>query len=314
MSKRTLSVANFNIVFLDDKEREAPLLEYFNSIVWPAFTSGIKRNAGDSTYFLLNVELDTDSDGDYVIIGNIVRKTILERKSDMNETGDELVLMDETYSTAPFSLFVIYLKNHRMVYVENQKGSPNIQTFASTIKQIMARYVKKQNILREKEGKKDFPVPLVKVVGVPMGQKLKAALHQVEKINKLVLKFHPLNGDIDFSGVFGETFKEIRQEIGSKTGSVSFNSPKNIDNVVEMVVNSEGTVEPVFEVTYTDKSKGRIRNNEISEKRNIEIKEPDIRNEVNHIVEYGKSLESVSSVSDGNLEIYNKYKGKLSKK
>lgn len=314
MSNRKLSVANFNIVFLDNKDKEAPMLRYFNSIVWPALTSDIKRTVGDSTYFLLNVELDTDNDGDYIITGNIVRRTILEKKSDMNEAGDQLVLMDETYPTAPFSLFVIYLKNHRMIFVENQKGSPTLQMFSSTVKQILARYVKMQNIIREKEGKVELPVPMVKVIGIPMEHKLKEVLHGVEKINKLVLKFYPLNGDIDFSGVFGETLKEIRMNIGSKTGSISFNSPENIDQVVEMVSSSEGTVEPVFEVTYPDKTKGKIRNNHIAEKRKIEIKEDDMRDELNYIIEYGKSLESVTNVSPGNLKIYNKYKHKLENK
>lgn len=314
MSNRKLSVANFNIVFLDGKDKEAPMLSYFNSIVWPALTSNIKRTVGDSTYFLLNVELDTDNSGDYIITGNVVRKTILEKKSDMNEAGDQLVLMDEIYPTAPFSMFVIYLKNHRMVFVENQKGSPTLQMFSSTVKQILARYVKMQNIVREREGKEELPVPMVKVVGIPMRHKLKEVLYGVEKINKLVLKFHPLNGDIDFSGVFGETLKEIRMNIGSKTGSISFNSPQNIDRIVEMVSDSEGTVEPIFEVTYPDKTKGKIRNNQIAEKRKIEIKEADMRDELNYIVEYGNSLESVANVSKGNLEIYNKYKYKLEKK
>ena len=48
---KKITVANFNIVFKDD-QTEFPLLDYFDSIVMPALTSGIIRKQDNNTYLL----------------------------------------------------------------------------------------------------------------------------------------------------------------------------------------------------------------------------------------------------------------------
>lgn len=117
MSKKRISVANFNAVFLDG-QNELPLLSYFDTLFMPALKSDYVRESGDSTFLLLNVNVVHDKQGDYVLVGNIVKKTILEVLSDLNEFG-ELVEKDDHYPSAPYSTFVIYLKNHRMIFAEN---------------------------------------------------------------------------------------------------------------------------------------------------------------------------------------------------
>ena len=105
------SVANFNLVFYGKDEE--PLLAYFDSILMPALTSGITREIGDAKYFLMNVGVEETEEGEYVLRGLIIKQTVLEVKSDLDENG-KLIEKDEKYPTAPFSTFVIYLKNHRI--------------------------------------------------------------------------------------------------------------------------------------------------------------------------------------------------------
>lgn len=171
MSKNTknmkkVSVANFNTVFLQENDVEAPLLDYFDTIVMPALNSDIKRNVGDDSYIIMNTEVKQTADEDYVLTGYIVKKTVLERLSDLDEDGN-LIELDDRYSAAPFSLFVIYLRNHRMIYVENQKGSPRLSSFRSTIKYIIDTYVKLQNEERNSNGELLLPIPLVNVIDIP---------------------------------------------------------------------------------------------------------------------------------------------------
>lgn len=52
MSQKKVNVANFNVVFLEEKD-EAPLLKYFDSIVVPAFQSGIKKDNKDAELFFM---------------------------------------------------------------------------------------------------------------------------------------------------------------------------------------------------------------------------------------------------------------------
>jgi len=206
--KRTF-IANFNLVFYGKDEE--PLLSQFDTILMPALISGEKRTSGDSKYFLLDVGIQQDEDDEYVLKGLIVKQTVLEVKSDLDENG-RLIEKDEKYPTAPFSMFAIYLKNHRMVYVQNQKGSPSLDNFKATIKYLLNLYVDKKS----KELNKELPIPILNVVGIPMRKKLKDALEEVDKINQLCLRFYPLNGDIDYSGLFGGISKDIRGAADSK--------------------------------------------------------------------------------------------------
>lgn len=124
MAKKKISIANFNVVFFDGKE-EKSLLDYFDTIFMPAINQNIVRRSGDSTYRLMEVKI-MESEKGYVLTGVLVKQTVLEIKSDLDESGN-LIEKDEKIPTAPYSTFAIYLKNHRMIYAENQKGSPDLR-------------------------------------------------------------------------------------------------------------------------------------------------------------------------------------------
>lgn len=165
MSIKSVEVANFNVVFLE-KQDEAPLLKYFDKILIPALKSGIKKENGDTKYLFTDIEIREDIKHGYVLTGNIVKKTIIEIKSDL-DVNENLIEKDDKYSAAPFSAFVIYLKNHRMLFVKNQKGSPTIKNFSSTIKYVLSEYVRRYN--KKQKNKEDFlPYPVVNIVGIPM--------------------------------------------------------------------------------------------------------------------------------------------------
>ena len=133
INEKKVSVANFNIVFMKNGREEYPLLDYFDLVLMPALNSGIERQQGNNTFLLMNVEVKKDANDEYVLTGLIVKSTVLERKSMFDENG-VLIERDDVYPTAPFSTFIIYLKNHRMILVENQKGSPALDSFRSTVK------------------------------------------------------------------------------------------------------------------------------------------------------------------------------------
>lgn len=308
--KRTF-IANFNLVFYGKDEE--PLLSQFDTILMPALMSGEKRTSGDSKYFLLDVGIRQDEDDEYVLKGLIVKQTVLEVKSDLDENG-RLIEKDEKYPTAPFSMFAIYLKNHRMVYVQNQKGSPSLDNFKATIKYLLNLYVDKKS----KELNKELPIPILNVVGIPMRKKLKDALEEVDKINQLCLRFYPLNGDIDYSGLFGGISKDIRGAADSKRADLILKSPKNINGVIDIVEKSGGTVKPIFEVTYKDKKNGKkrtgkIKDEEIAESMELEIEDTDLESQMNNIIAEGKKHSSITYLSKDNEGIYEKNKHKIIK-
>lgn len=309
MSKKKMAVANFNVVFWGDKE-ESPMLDYFDLVIVPAFTSGIERKSGDSRYMFLNVEVAEDDEGEFVLRGNIVKKTTLEVKSDLDEQGN-LITLDNKYPSAPFSSFVIYLKNHRMVFVENQKGSPHINNFSAFAKYAIVMYVNKKNQELEKEGLKQIPLPIINIVGIPMRKNIEDALKEVKRINKLTLRFYPLNGDIDYTKALNGLRRDLLRGVDSNGGDVVVKTPKNTSGVVDLVSQSEGTVEPIFNVTYPNKTTGKITNDQISERMDININGDNIKEELIDMTSKGKMLSSVSYTSVGNKEIYDKNKTKI---
>jgi len=311
MSKKRMSVANFNVVFFDN-EGEKPLLEYFDSIVYPAFSSGIKKETGDSKYLIMDTSIRVDKDGEYVFVGKIVKKTTLEIKSDIDEFGN-LVEKDDTYSTAPFSMFLIYLRNHRMMYIENQKGSPSLKSFTSAAKYILDEYVRRLNKKAKEEGRLESPIPILSVIGIPRRENIESILKSVKSINSMTLRFLPLNGDgdIDFGGMFNTMSTELRRETDAPKGEVVLKSPKNITGIANVLEKAQGTVEPIFKVTYPDKTKGTINNDVISESMQIDIVGDNIENNIPTIMAMGKDMKNISYVSETNNEIYEKNKNKI---
>lgn len=309
MAIKKVEVANFNVVFME-KHNEAPLLQYFDLIVMPALKSGIKRIDGDTSYLFTDVEVIKDSENDYVLVGNIVKKTVIEIKSDLDLAGN-LVDKDDRYSAAPYSAFAIYLKNHRMIFVPNQKGSPTIKTFSAVVKYVLSQYIKQYNAEQDDECKY-LPYPYISIVGIPMRGKIEKALQDVYKIRKLTLRFYPLNGDLEFGDLFGGIITDMRRKSNTKHGELVLKSPQNVNGVIEIVEQSRGTVKPIIDVTYPDKSKGRITEDTISEKMDMEFSGDNLQ-EAEELVNKGKLIENINFVSEGNAQIYERYKSKIVK-
>ena len=309
---KKVSVANFNIVFLEKDDREAPLLEYFDNIIMPALNSNIQKASGEDKYIIMNSEIRESRNGEYVLTGYFVKKTVLERYSDLDSDG-KLISLDDRYSAAPFSTFIIYLKNHRMIFIENQKGSPKLSSFRSTVKYILETFVKKHNEGLNDSSNEVLPIPLVNVIGIPSRKSMENELKDVEKISKLTLRFFPLNGDgdVEFSGVFSVLSKEFRKVLGSKTGLVQYNSPQNKQGVIEVLSAVEGTVEPIIEVIDKNNAKKTIRQDRISEHMKMSVSAQNLKEEMEGFIFEGSKLESINYVSKENRDIYEKSKGKI---
>ena len=107
MAKKKISIANFNVVFFDGKE-EKSLLDYFDTIFMPAINQNIVRRSGDSTYRLMEVKI-MESEKGYVLTGVLVKQTVLEIKSDLDESGN-LIEKDEKIPTV-FNICNIFEKS-----------------------------------------------------------------------------------------------------------------------------------------------------------------------------------------------------------
>lgn len=313
--ENNVTIANFNVTF---GKMDEPLLDYFDTIVYPAFVSGIHRfrrvaEKQYDQYYFIDVKIVEPEEEDYILTGKLVKETILEVKSKIE--NNELVATDEHYPSAPYSVFYIYLKNHRMVLIKNQKGSPDIKNFGVTARFILKNFIKKynDNIKESNEEKMDFmPFARVEVIGIPMKKDLKDALEKVTKIKKLKLRMYPLNGDLDLNPIVDSLSNDLRKLVGSKTGNVTLNSPESKKGVVELIDASQGVFDASLEVEYADKSTEKISNEKYSGKTTWNYSEEQI-NDIDSVKESIYSLESIKAVSKGNLKIYKRAKEKVKK-
>lgn len=305
--KKSAQIANFNVVF---GQGERPMLDFFDTIIYPAFVSGISRSSGENEYLFKNVEIQNNNEN-YVLTGKIVKKTVLEIKSDLNSKG-ELIEKDEKYSSAPYSSFVINLLNHRMIFMLNQKGSPTLSSFRSTVSYVIEEYIKQINKDLDENEKYEFAI--TNVVGIPSAGSMDELLENVEKVNKLTLKFYPLNGDMDYSEAFGLMTNDVRKELNCKTGSIVFNSPKSIDGIKRILEKAAGTIEPVINVVTKSNSKATLKDYEMSEKYDIEVQENDsFDKETEQLINKTSTINTLKFSNDKHAEIYMKNKARIEK-
>lgn len=302
--KKKVTIANFNCTYGVNDE---PMLTYFEDLILPAFKGNLKRYASkQDAYFFDRVELIEYKPEEYILTGILVKSTILEVKS-RYYVDSGLVDIDDKIKADPYSIFAIYLKNHRMILVQNQKGSPDIRNFRATIRDILEQTRNKIN--REEHNK--IPYINLNIASIPSKHEIKKQLEEVKSIQKLSLKFYPLNGDVDTSS----TIKSLRSQLdnlGSKTGTLDYRSPKNIKNVGEFIENTKGTSDSTLWATFEDGSSRKIVNDEFSEKIEIRIDESlQYPNNILDVVDKLEDKEELNEYSEDNKNIYMRFLNKI---
>lgn len=270
MEKKQMYVADVNVVF--GKEEE-PLIKNIDAIVLPALKSNLVHDSSEKTkYFFADVDI-REFDDEYVLSGLLIKDTILEIKSEYSYQSG-LQKINKRVKSAPYSLFMLYLKNHRMILVKNQDGSPDIRGFSAAFKNIVKKYVRGYNekIRNDDEitDKEYMKYPYVHASGIKTAQSVRQALKDVEKITEMTMALYPLNSEWDMENVIGGIDDSIRRVVGSKRGKLTFSSPGNIEGVAKVLESTEGMVKTSLKVKYKEgaannRKKGTIKDDEISD-------------------------------------------------
>lgn len=294
-----MSLANFNITF--GKEYD-PLLEHFEDIFIPALTSGNVRTKSNDRYLFMNVKVFEISEGEFILSGYFVKDTIVEIRSKHTEKG--LVYTNEMYPSAPFSIFVVFLKNHRALLVKNQKESPDVRSLNATINHILKKYIK--DINENREPREKLPYAQVNIVNLPSKNALIDNLEQVKKVKELVLRFYPLNNDIPVDDILDGIGNEIKG-VGGSGGRLIVNSPSKKEEIVKLLTETQGMVEPSLTVEYINGGTGRLKNEDFSLAMEVDIpEEVTFKKQIEAIVSYKDSVPEINEVSQENLSWYQK--------
>lgn len=306
LEEKNIQFANFNITF---GENEEAMLMHFEDIVFPAFTGGYIRGKENELprYSFGDVAIKM-IDNEHVLVGNYIKDTEYRVVTTVQEGN--LVPSPAEVPTAPYSRFIIFLKNHRMVLVKNESGSPDIRSFQKTVRDILNKYTRAQNRGKAKEEK--LPVAIVNIVDIPLKDSIDEVLRNINKINWLKLRFFPLNNDLDPRPI-AQAMKDEMAKVGSRTGNLVFNSPDSKAGVKNVLESTAGLAITTMKVTDSDGETRRIKEDAFSSSKTIPYRDNIEENGDTYIVMQAKKDGIISTVSPENATLYERSKAVLTR-
>lgn len=255
---KKLSIANFNITYGPDND---PMLTHFQDILYPAFCNEQKVRTSKNVSYFSDVELKLIN-SEYVLTGNLIRETYYRVRTIV--VDNELVPSPSSVPTAPYSRFIMYLKSHRMILIKNEGHSPNLKSFQAVLRKVVDRYTREANRERDKTGLPQLPNAVINIVNMPLPDSIDETINEFAKIKSINLRFFPLNNDID-PGPILACVRSAMNSVDSKTGNLTFNSPKSAKGISDLFQDSiaSGVASATVTGEKSDGTKVKITDNQL---------------------------------------------------
>lgn len=296
---KKLSIANFNITYGQDNE---PMLTHFHNILYPAFCNEQKVRTSKNVSYFSDVELKLIN-SEYVLTGNLIRETHYRVRTIV--VDNELVSSPNSVPTAPYSRFLIYLKSHRMILVKNEGQSPNLKSFQAVLRKVVERYIREVNRERDKADLPLFPNALINIVNMPLPDSIDETIKEFAKIKSINLRFFPLNNDIDPAPML-EYVRAAMNSVDSKTGNLTFNSPKSANGISGLFRDSIGS--GIASATVTgekeDGTKVKITDNQLGSELQIPSSGNLSGDDDKRIADYCMKRNYLPEASEDNAALY----------
>lgn len=226
------------------------LLDLFDEIIHPAFFGNLTRSYDETKYFFEKVKLFKSEEGDLVIAGRLIKDTIIEREQ-IYVKGVGLVDSVQKLESAPSSVFALILKNHRLVYLRENRGAPSMETFRSTLLNFIRN--KHRTFLEEKyreEKAKNskanwtqvlekFPLPTLELIPLTSDNDIEGFLAKYSLIKTVEFRFSDRNDETDNNDFF-EDAQMRKDRIGSKLTTIKHANNKGLNKDMVTVEVKEG--------------------------------------------------------------------------
>lgn len=297
--KRVIESANFNCVFGDNNE---PLLAHFKDVLYPALTASNVIKYSNGYFNVENIKITEHSTLGYILTGVFVKQTELEILSQRDQDTGKLVFTDQKYQTAPYSIFAILLKNHRMLFYKNQKGSPRLSTFRKIVEDLVIKFLKEANHNIPYDDR--LPSAHITILRLPSHKSLKEIFNNIKKIDSIEYKILPLNGDNDFRGPFQAILKQV-MDLDASSCKMKFNGPDNKNKVIEQI---EGTRDLARSTVHAYTNAGdsiTLTEKEFAEKKVVELpKDADREEVIEALYNVADNYPALTETSNSNAELY----------
>jgi len=135
---KKLEFANFTCKFGEHLK----LLDLYKEVVHPSFIEGnFLRSLRGTDYFFIDTQLVKvrnykSGAEDLVLAGRLVKNTKLKREQIFRQ-GQGIIEDKDELESAPTSFFVLTLNNHRLLYMREVAGAPDVKTFQATCQKFL---------------------------------------------------------------------------------------------------------------------------------------------------------------------------------
>lgn len=256
---KRIEFGNYTLTFGDTKV----LLDLIDSIVEPSFRERryVRKITNKGEYFFLdtkiiNLDLD-DGTQTAAIAGRIVKNTKLHR--DQIYSDGEIIHDKKELETAPSSIFVLLLENHRLIFCREVSGAPSIQNFESTSQSFLHSRHKEfiASLLSQKEEElksvpprgtktallREFPPPDLRVTPLSDRESLEGFIDRFKTIEQLTIKLLPTNHEEINNDDFWIDFSRRNEQMQSSSTTVRFVNNKDGLKADEVVAQTSAATE-----------------------------------------------------------------------
>jgi hypothetical protein len=301
--EKALFVANFVCRFGED----LVLLDLFREIVVEAFLKpGRERTYANKKYFFFKPQLlDLTAHGkvEKAIAGRLIKQTTVGREQVLRD--GELVQDIQELESAPSSLFVLLLSNHKLLLVRETRDAPGLEAFESTARRfIFDAHREYLDTLREAIGEQgervtnaellaQVPKPTVEVVPLSTGSSLELFIGRFATLSSVQVRLVEPNDELDNAALF-EHIRDAKEETGATSATLELKNGSQEGLDKEAVV--ELLEDPVSQGNSKIKLAGKDQNGESLRGNNEDFK---------LIVPIDLNVDTIKQAA---IKIYNKFK------
>lgn len=187
------------------------LLDLFDEVVKPAFFDDtLRRRFSETSYLIYDAVLINFDDElkDVGIAGRFVKDTVLQSEQILQD--GRLVENDQTLASSPSSVFLLVLSSHRLLFLEEHKGAPTIETFKSTLGMFLkakhkafieAKRKEIDPVTQRKSSVKElyerFPYPTLKLVPIGSDASMQKFVSKFDKVQNITVRLVETNSEFD---------------------------------------------------------------------------------------------------------------------
>lgn len=216
-----MEIANLTVTFGEDEQ----LLDRLEDIVVPAFFNGYQRKHGRNTYFFYDVKYVVKQlfgRRELAIVGRFIKDTELERDQYLED--GELIRDRQTMPSAPSAIFALVLSGHRLLYLKEYTGAPDVQVFGSTLDRFLR---KARNELVNSVSASTIPLPEVRVTPISSQSSFNTFIDRFSRVKRLRVKVLKVNAETDNSAFFH--LRDLKNRFQADTTGAYFNATDGLN-------------------------------------------------------------------------------------